>query len=243
MIEALIWTGDYDSLVEIAAPEYTTKVIRAFQRKHGFFPTGVLGVEQRRLLVTMANEFRAEVGAANFSDPRAGIRLVVPTKYITDVVPTTFGMSLKGSVRGPFHLRTFALPGGRRVLEELYDAARKTIGGHAAEKRFHRLYSDRMVVVRIHSPLRTYAYARLGPTGGIKGFIMTWSLQNTELLHRVTGAAANTLTVLPGHPSPAPRPDRRAGNSRIQDASHEADSAAAIRFVIDELTTDEVTHQ
>ncbi len=206
---ALIWTADFDRLIDTTAPEYMPRAIRSFQHSQQFFETGALIPVQKRLLFTIAQQISEDVGARLFTDPRAGVRLFVPGNYISRVVATPFGTLFSGSVRGTLELVTFKFPGGEGALEALHAALRNTVGGRTAITRFdNRLQNNRMILVRIHKPLRTYVYAVPTPDG-IKGFRMTWSIENTELLHRVATAAANSFTPLVRAPLPAPRAENR----------------------------------
>ncbi len=233
VIWALIWTADFDRLIETAPPAYTVQAIRSFQRREGFFATGALKPSQKQLLFAMAQQISSDVGAERVTEPRAGVTLVVPRNFITHVVPTRFGTVLSGSRRGPFRLTTFALPGGEGALEDLHVYLRKSVGGPGATTRFDKLENHRMILVRIHAPLRTYIYAVGGPMG-VKGFSMTWSIENTELLHRVVGAAANSFAPSAHEPQPAPRAERR-GPRALEAGTEEGGTDSAVESLIEVL--------
>jgi hypothetical protein len=239
IIWSLLWTADFDAMVDSVTSEYFARSVKSFQRRQGFFETGTLDASQKQLLFAMARQISNDVGAHLFTDARAGVKLVVPTKYITDVKETRIGTELTGHRHGAFGLATFSLPAEDGSFEELYQFLRGTVGGRTAKTRFAKLEQNRMIIVRIHEPLRTYVLAVRTPTG-VKGFSMTWSIANTEMLHRAVSVAANTLA--PFSPVPvAPRAERRAG-PRSLEASYN-DVGATVQSVVDVLEAAEPVAQ
>lgn len=88
----LVWTGDYNGLVEGEISERTIAAIRAFQKRRNTRETGLLDAPERTALGSAAKTQQTNVGWRLADDPMTGARLGLPEK----LAPIT-GKSRTGS--------------------------------------------------------------------------------------------------------------------------------------------------
>jgi len=94
--EALIWTGDYNGMIDNNIGQGTTNAIRSFQRTLGQQASGVLTDEQAQALVAKAVRIKKEMNFTIVRDDRAQLSLGIPKAYIQSIRPTNRGYHMQG---------------------------------------------------------------------------------------------------------------------------------------------------
>ena len=79
----LIWTGPYEGVADGEMSASAIAAVRAFQSRNGGKPTGVLNPQEQKELTAAARTARQTVGWRLLDDPATGVRLGLPTKFVT----------------------------------------------------------------------------------------------------------------------------------------------------------------
>jgi Putative peptidoglycan binding domain len=80
--DALVWTGDYNSVVTGTFGRRTFEALTAYQRRAKLNPTGVLDGKARADLQAAAQRAREAVKFAVVTDPKTGARIGVPERLL-----------------------------------------------------------------------------------------------------------------------------------------------------------------
>lgn len=89
--EALIWTTDYDGLVDGKIGAGTREAITKFQEKIGHTPTGSLSSSEYRELLKVGTAKRTALGFAQYTDETAGVSVGIPHALVPNPTPTRLG--------------------------------------------------------------------------------------------------------------------------------------------------------
>ena len=89
--EALIWTTDYDGLVDGTVGEGTLAAIRRFQSRIGHPVTGRLTSLEEGQLLAEGRTRRTQAGFRQFTDNEAGVSVGIPFGFVKGPTATTWG--------------------------------------------------------------------------------------------------------------------------------------------------------
>ena len=78
----LVWTGDYNGLVNGEYSERLVAAVKAFQKRNKTKETGVLNLQERAALAEVAKPKKDEVGWKLLEDSATGARLGLPGKLV-----------------------------------------------------------------------------------------------------------------------------------------------------------------
>jgi hypothetical protein len=158
----LIWTGDYNGLIEADFGDNSVAAVKAFQKRNGGKETGILNPDERAKLAESARSKRQNAGWRLVDDGVTGARLGVPGKFVPQSAPAASGTRWQSS-RGEVQVETFHATG--TTLEAAYDQARKQPANREVD--YHVLKPDFFVIS--------------GMQGGVKKFYVRGEIKNNEV--------------------------------------------------------------
>jgi peptidoglycan hydrolase-like protein with peptidoglycan-binding domain len=89
--EMLIWTGDYDGMVDGQLGAGTTQAIRKFQVRIGHSPTGTLGPQELLRLRREGAAQKQKVGFSQVKDKNAGVSVGIPQTIVSRQMKKSWG--------------------------------------------------------------------------------------------------------------------------------------------------------
>ena len=157
----LVWTGDYNGMINGELSDRLIAAVKAFQRRNKSKETGVLNLQERASLAASAKPLQAEVGWRLVEDQVSGARLGLPNKLATVASRGGFGTRWS-SQQGQLQVETFRLPNTQ--LEAAYERQRREPVGRRPS--YNILRTDFFVVSGMQ---------------GLKKFYVRASAQNNEV--------------------------------------------------------------
>ena len=118
----LVWTGDYNGLVNGEYSDRLVAAVKAFQTRNKSKPTGVLNPQERAILSVSAKPLRDEVGWRLTSDTVTGAHLGLPLKLATQSAPARTGTRWS-SAQGQLQIETFRFTD--TTLEAVFERQKK----------------------------------------------------------------------------------------------------------------------
>jgi hypothetical protein len=118
----LVWTGDYNGLINGEFSDRLVAAVKAFQKRNKSKDTGVLNLQERAILAASAQPLQNEVGWRLVEDPVSGARLGLPGKLVPIAARAASGTRWS-SQQGQFQIETFRIPNTR--LEQAYERQRR----------------------------------------------------------------------------------------------------------------------
>jgi peptidoglycan hydrolase-like protein with peptidoglycan-binding domain len=118
----LVWTGDYNGLVNGEFSERLVAAVKAFQKRNKTKETGVLNLQERAALTASAKPRQDEVGWKLLDDPVTGARLGVPGKLVPQASQGKSGTRW-ASAQGQLQVETFRIT--NTTLEAAYEQQRR----------------------------------------------------------------------------------------------------------------------
>ena len=116
----LIWTGHYEGVADGEMSAGAIAAVRAFQTRNGGKPTGVLNPQEQKELAAAARTARQAVGWRLLDDPATGVRLGVPTKFVTRTAQGA-NTSRFASAHGELQIETFRIDAPGTTLAAVFD--------------------------------------------------------------------------------------------------------------------------
>jgi peptidoglycan hydrolase-like protein with peptidoglycan-binding domain len=108
----LVWTGDYNGLIDGEFSDRLVAAVKAFQKRNKTKDTGVLNPQERAALTASAKPLQDEVGWRLVADPVTGARLGLPGKLATETRPNNSGTHW-ASAQGQLQIETFRIADAR----------------------------------------------------------------------------------------------------------------------------------
>jgi peptidoglycan hydrolase-like protein with peptidoglycan-binding domain len=118
----LIWTGDYNGLINGEFSDRLVAAVKAFQKRNKTKDTGVLNPQERASLAASAKPLQDEVGWQLIEDRVSGARLGLPAKLATEMSRGQSGTRWS-SAQGQLQIETFRVPNTR--LEAVFDREKR----------------------------------------------------------------------------------------------------------------------
>jgi hypothetical protein len=218
--EMLIWTTDYDGLIDGVAGPGTIEAINKFQQQGlGHPPTGQLTAGERAELITRGSAKKAAAGFRDYVDDDAGVSVGIPTRLVSAPVPTKWGKHWHNTKPG---LAIDTLRFGTDVsLRQLYDRLLTINNRKIAYQRF--VENSWFVVSAFEGEAAVYVRANIvTPTGRpseIRGFSVWMGEKRPEDYQAIPPAMlssfkSNVSTTVGGGPTtpmvrPSPIPTTR----------------------------------
>jgi peptidoglycan hydrolase-like protein with peptidoglycan-binding domain len=91
--EALLWTTDYEGLIDGKSGDETSKAIKKYQTRNGILPTGTLSDAELENLIKQGFAKRDTFKFEQFTDRNAGVSVGIPKGLVQNPSDTTWGKS------------------------------------------------------------------------------------------------------------------------------------------------------
>lgn len=199
--DALVWLGDYNSVVTGTFGRRTYDGLLAFQKRTG----GAAGLPDGpgRAAILAAGE--AARKAARFTvkpDPASGATIGVPERMLPKRAAIPGGTRWQ-SADGRVTLETRSFAAGEADLDGLFERATAPVPERKVTYKLKR--PDFLVVSAETGTGKSYIRHAAGP-GGIRGFTIGYDKALSTEIDRVVIAVANSFVPFPGAPSVPPVP-------------------------------------
>jgi len=228
----LIWSGDYNGLVDTDFGDNSIAAVKAFQKRNGGKETGLLNPDERAKLSESAHKKREAAGWRMVDDRATGARLGVPGKLVTQSAPSGSGTRWQSS-RGEVQVETFRIAEPGTTLAAVFE-------------RLKREPANRRVEYQV---LKPDFFVAAGMQGGVKKFYVRGQIKGEEVrgvtilydkalettIDRVVVAVSNAFAAFPSVQAaagPAPRrPVEYATGIVVSKAGHIVTGRAAVEAV------------
>jgi hypothetical protein len=118
----LVWTGDYNGLINGEFSDRLVASVKAFQKRNKSKDTGVLNPQERAILAASAKPLQDEVGWRLVEDQVSGARVGLPGKLATETSRGSSGTRWT-SAQGQLQIETFRVANTR--LEAVFERQKR----------------------------------------------------------------------------------------------------------------------
>ena len=197
--DALVWTGDYNSVVNGAFGRRTFEALNAARARAG--GADPLDPRSRAAILAAGEAARKAVRFTVLADPASGAVLGVPERMVPkrSAVP---GGTRWQSADGRLTLESRSFPAGSTDLEALFTRATAPLADRKVTYKLKR--PDFIVVTGETASGRSYLRYAAGPAG-IRGFAIGYEAAQAAEVDRLVIAIANSFVPFPDAPAEAPR--------------------------------------
>jgi hypothetical protein len=201
----LVWSGDYNGLVDGNINAGTIAAIKSFQRGKGMRETGALDDAQRATLASTAKAQQNAAGWRMIDDARTGARLGLPAK-LTPRVGRTRNGSRWSSNRGEVQIETFRYAASGAVFAALFEREKREPAGRKVDYSVMR--KDFFVVSGQQGGKKFYVRAQ---TDGneVRGVSILHDPAMDKAMTPVVVAMSSAFAGFSAQPSGAANPPRR----------------------------------
>jgi peptidoglycan hydrolase-like protein with peptidoglycan-binding domain len=202
----LVWTGDYNGLVEGEISERTIAAIKAFQKRRNTRETGLLDTPARAALATAAKTQQTNVGWRLADDPITGARLGMPEK----LAPQT-GKSRTGSrwsaAKNEVQIETFRYKAMSSTLAALFEREKREPPERTTA---YSVLRDSYFVVSGTQDARKFYIRAQARDGEVRGVSIFYKSDSDKAMDRVVVAMSSAFAPFHGPAiGPASPPPRR----------------------------------
>lgn len=121
----LVWSGDYNGIINGDFSDRSIAAVKAFQKKHGGKETGLLTPQERELLAASVKAQREQIGWTLVEDEALpGARLGIPAKFAAQSERGANGTRWF-SARGEIQIETFREKMGGAELSTLFEEQKR----------------------------------------------------------------------------------------------------------------------
>ncbi|MCJ2034094.1 serine protease [Methylobacterium sp. J-068] len=199
--DALVWTGDYNSVINGAFGRRSYEALQAYARRSG--GTGLPDAAGRAALLKEGAAARAAARFTVKPDPASGVVLGVPERLLPKRLPQPGGTRWQ-SADGRITLETKSEPPGETGLEAVF--ARITAPGPERRVTYKILRPDFLVVTAETGTGKSYIRYAAGEAG-LRGIALGYDKALAGEVDRLAIAIANSFVPFPpASPGPAPLP-------------------------------------
>ena len=187
----LVWTGDYNGLVNGEFSDRLVAAVKAFQTRNKSKPTGVLNPQERAALASAAKPLRDEVGWKLTEDPVTGAHLGLPLKLATQLTAIRSGTRWS-SQQGQLQIETFSIP--NTTLEQVFERQKK----EPANRRvvYNVLRSDFFVISGTQGLKKFYMRAAI-KDGEVRGLLVLYDQAMEGTMDPVVVAMSSAFNPFP----------------------------------------------
>jgi hypothetical protein len=196
----LVWTGDYNGLINGDFGERAIAAVKAFQKRSGGKETGVLNQPERAALAAAAKPKQDAVGWRTVQDLVTGARLGIPSKLMPNT-QVSGGISKWTSSRGEAQAETFRIlqPG---ALAPIFERMKKEPAGRQTE--YSLLRPDFFIISGLQNLKKFYLRAQLRGDE-VRGFTVLYDQAMAGIMEPVVVAMSSAYAAFPGGTAPPPR--------------------------------------
>jgi peptidoglycan hydrolase-like protein with peptidoglycan-binding domain len=193
----LVWTGDYNGLINGEFGERAMTAVKAFQKRHGGKETGVLNQPERAALAAAAKPKQETVGWRTVQDLVTGARLGIPAKLMPNT-NVSGGISKWSSSRGEVQAETFRIvqPG---ALPPIFERMKKEPAGRKAE--YSVLRRDFFIISGLQNLKKFYLRAQLRGDE-LRGFTVLYDQAMAGIMEPAVVAMSSAYVAFPGGTAP-----------------------------------------
>src|SRR5262245_4094588 len=149
----LIWTGDYDGIIDTDFGDNSIAAVKTFQKRNGGRETGILNPDERAKLSESARKKRESAGWRAVDDRVTGARVGIPGKLVPQSAPSGSGTRWQSS-RGEVQVETFRIGAPGLTLAAVFERMKKEPANRRPE----------------YQVLKTDFFVVAGMQGGVKKF-------------------------------------------------------------------------
>jgi hypothetical protein len=200
----LVWTGDYNGVVNGDFNNRAIAGAKAFQKRRGGKDTGVLNPPERTALSRAAKQRRTAAGWQIVVEPMTGVRLGIPAKLVGAAVRAATG-SRWASAHGEVQIETFKMPPGT-TLQAAYDAQRKE---PAQRKPSYNVLRPDFFVVTGSQGLKKFYVRAQEKDGSIRGFSILYDQAMEGTFDPIVIAMSNAFATAPSMTAGEPMTHRK----------------------------------
>jgi peptidoglycan hydrolase-like protein with peptidoglycan-binding domain len=203
----LIWTGDYNGIVDTDFGENSVAAVKTFQKRNGGKETGILNPDERAKLSESAHKKREAAGWRMVDDRATGARLGVPGKLAPQSAPSGSGGTRWQSSRGEVQVETFRIGAPGTTLASVFERMKKEPANRRPE--YQVLKPDFFVVAGMQGGVKKF-YAR-GQVKGeeVRGVTILYDKALETTIDRVVVAVSNAFAGFPSAQAAAAAPAAR----------------------------------
>src|SRR5205807_5215103 len=195
----LIWTGDYNGIIDNDFGDNSVAAVKTFQKRNGGRETGLLNPDERAKLSESARKRRETAGWRMADDRATGARLGVPGKLVPQSAPSGSGTRWQSS-RGEIQVETFRVNAPGVTLASAFDRAKKEPANRRPE--YQALKTDFFVVSGMQGGVKRF-YVRGQIKGDeVRGVTILYDNALETTVDRIVVAVSNAFSGFPGAPAP-----------------------------------------
>jgi peptidoglycan hydrolase-like protein with peptidoglycan-binding domain len=201
----LVWTGDYNGLVNGEFGDRAIAAVKAFQKRRGAKETGVLNQPERVALSAAAKPKQETVGWRIVDDPASGARVGLPMKLVPQASQIAGGTRWSSS-RGEYSAESFRITQPGTTLAAVFERMKKEPGGRKAE---YSVMRDNFFVISGLQNLKKF-YVRAQARGEeVRGVTILYDQAMAGIMEPVVIAMSSAFQAFPGGAAAAPPPRRK----------------------------------
>ena len=191
----LIWTGDYNGLIESDFGDNAIAAVKAFQQRNGGKETGILNPDERARLAESARTKQQNAEWRLITDSATGARLGLPGKFVPQTEPGGSGTRWHSS-RGEVKIETFRATG--TTLQAAYEQARKQPANR--EPDYQVLRPDFFVVAGMQGGVKKFYVRGEIKNDEVRGITILWDKAMEGLFDHIAVAMSNAFVGFPQKP-------------------------------------------
>jgi hypothetical protein len=197
----LVWTGDYNGLVNGEFGERAIAAVKAFQKRNGAKETGVLNQPERATLAAAAKPKQDAVGWRMADDPATGARIGVPAKLVPQQTQIIGGTRWASS-RGEYQVETFRITQPGTSLSAVFEKMKREPTGRKAD--YSVLKPDFFVISGLQNLKKFYVRAQLRGDE-VRGFTVQYDQAMAGIMDPVVVAMSSAYSAFSSAAAPPPR--------------------------------------
>ena len=197
----LVWTGDYNGIINGEFGERAIAAVKAFQKRNGGKETGVLNQPERAALAAAAKPKQDNVGWRMVQDLSTGARLGIPAKLMPNT-QVSGGISKWTSSRGEYQAETFRILQPGAALGPIFERMKSEPAGRKTE--YSVLRPDFFVISGLQNLKKFYVRAQLRGDE-VRGFTVMYDQAMAGIMEPVVVAMSSAYVAFPGGAAPPPR--------------------------------------
>jgi peptidoglycan hydrolase-like protein with peptidoglycan-binding domain len=200
----LVWTGDYNGLVNGEFSERAVAAVKAFQKRNGAKETGVLNQPERAALAAAAKPKQDAVGWRMVEDAASGARIGIPGKLVPQQ-SAIIGGTRWASARGEYSVESFRITQPGTTLAAVFERMKKEPAGRKAD---YSVMRDNFFVISGLQNLKKF-YVRAQVRGEeVRGITVLYDQAMAGIMEPVVIAMSSAFLGFPAVAA-APPPRRK----------------------------------
>jgi hypothetical protein len=200
----LVWTGDYNGLVNGEFSDRAIAAVKAFQKRKGGKETGVLNQPERAALGLAAKPKQEAVGWRIVDDPATGARVGIPSKLVPQTSTVIGGMRWASS-RNEYSVETFRITQPGTTLPAVFERMKKEPADRKPE--YSVLRGDFFVISGMQNLKKFYLRAQLRGEE-VRGVTVLYDQAMAGVMEPVVVAMSSAFAAFPAA-SATPPPRRK----------------------------------